>query len=80
MPPTRPSKLRRSLSLNSLGSGCRDLLFPVGLLLEEATAASATSVTSWSFLLYLPLSTPCVEMAPAMDTRLRGVRDGPGDA
>ena len=56
MPPTRPSKFGRSLFLNSPGSGCRDLLLPVGLLLEEATAASAASVTSWSFLLYRPFS------------------------
>jgi len=49
---TRPSKLRRSpLSLNSRGRGCleRLLMLPVavGLRLEEATAASAASATSF---------------------------------
>lgn len=49
---TRPSRLRRSLpSLNSRGRGCLERLLmlpvPVGLRLEDATAASAASATSF---------------------------------
>jgi hypothetical protein len=49
-------------SLNSLGSGCRERLLPlpVGLRLDDATAASAALVTSWEAL---------SDSAPVIDTR-----------